>query len=61
MPCFRPRFSLLTAFLLLTIAGLSIVVVQLWREIGPLRQEIRRYRNEIGELTIYDEIGRAHV
>ncbi len=51
----RPRFSLLSALLLMNIAGMAIVIVQMWREVGPLRQEVRRLRDEVGELTIEDE------
>jgi len=53
-PGFRPRFSLLTAILLMTIVGLVIVIAQLWREVGPLRDENRRMRTELGQLTIED-------
>jgi hypothetical protein len=50
----RPRFSLLTALLLLTIVGVAIVLVQLWREVGPLRAEVRRLRDEVGYLPVDD-------
>lgn len=50
-----PRFSLLTAILLMTIIGLVIVTVRLWREVGPLREETRRLRDEVGELSIEDD------
>jgi hypothetical protein len=50
-----PRFSLLTALLLMTILGLAIVVAQLWWEVGPLREELVQLRNETGRLTIDDE------
>jgi hypothetical protein len=59
MPRFRPRISLLSALLLMTIAGMSIVIVQLWRELVPLRQEVRGYRTELGFLTI-DDPTRVH-
>lgn len=49
-----PRFSLLSALLLMTIIGLAIVVVQLWREIEPLRADLRRLRDEVGALSIDD-------
>ena len=49
---FRPRISLLSALLFMTIAGMAIVIVQLWREVGPLRAEVRRLRNELGVLTV---------
>jgi hypothetical protein len=51
----RPRFSLLTVLLLTTIDGLAIVVVQLGREVGPLRKEVRRLRDEVGELSIEND------
>jgi hypothetical protein len=50
----RPRFSLLEFLLLTTIVALSIVVEQLWRDVGPLRVEVRRLRAETGRLTIDD-------
>ena len=46
--------SLLTAVLLMTIVGMAIVIVQLWREVAPLRAEVRRFRDEMGQLTISD-------
>src|SRR4051812_48010133 len=51
---FRPRLSLLTALLLMTIIGLATVVVLQWREVGPLRAEKRRMRSELGYLNIDD-------
>ena len=50
----RPRFSLLTVILLLTIVGLSIVVVQLWREVAPLQAEVRLLRDQMGQLSVAD-------
>ena len=50
----RPQFSLLSALLLLTIAGMAIVIVQLWREVGPLREEVRRLRDEVGAISVED-------
>jgi hypothetical protein len=50
----RPRFSLLSALLLMTVVCLAIVTAQLWREIGPLRAEVRRLRDEVGVLSIDD-------
>jgi hypothetical protein len=49
-----PRFSLLTALMLMTIMGLLITVAKLWREVGPLRADVLRLRNEVGSLTIDD-------
>ena len=48
------RFSLLSALLMVTIVGLSIVLVQLWREVEPLRAEVRRMRTELGMLNVDD-------
>jgi hypothetical protein len=49
-----PRFSLPTAFLLMTIVCLATVMVLLWREVGPLRAEVRRLRDEVGALSVDD-------
>jgi hypothetical protein len=54
MRSFRPRISLLSALFLLTIAGMAIFIVQLWREVGPLRAEVRRLRDEVGAISIDD-------
>jgi hypothetical protein len=54
MPRFRPRISLLTALLLMTILGMAIVIVQLWREVGPIRAKVRQLREETGQLSIED-------
>jgi hypothetical protein len=51
----RPRISLLSALLLMTILGMAIVIVQLWREIRPMRTELRALRDEVGRLSIDDE------
>ncbi len=51
---FRPRVSLLTVMLLLTIAGLGVGLWQAGREVAPLRAEVRRLRAEVGELSIDD-------
>jgi hypothetical protein len=53
-PSWRPRISLLTALLLITIAGMAIVVARQWRELAPMRVELRKLRDEIGALTIED-------
>lgn len=54
MPRFRPRISLLSALLLMTIVGLTIVCMQLWQEVAPLRAEVRRLRDEVGYLLVDD-------
>jgi hypothetical protein len=53
-PSWRPRISLLAALLLMTIVGMAIVIVQLWREVGPLRAEVDRLRTEVGYLPVDD-------
>jgi hypothetical protein len=50
----RPRISLLSVLLLMTILGMAIVIAQFWQEIGPLRKEVRALRNEVGKLSIDD-------
>lgn len=50
----RLRFSLLTLLLLLTIAALAVTVWRQSFEIEPLRQEVRRLRQEVGHLSIDD-------
>lgn len=47
--------SLLTALLLMTIVGMGIVIVQLWREVGPMRREVVALRSQVGVLTIDDD------
>jgi len=54
MPRFRPRISILNALLLTTIVAMAITIVQLWREVGPLRKEVRGQRAELGYLTVDD-------
>jgi hypothetical protein len=46
------RFSLLTVFLLTTVVAMGIVIARLWREVGPLRAEVRQMRIDRGQLTI---------
>jgi hypothetical protein len=51
----RPRFSLLTSLLVVTIVAMAIVIWQLYVEVVPLRVENRRLRDELGELSIEDD------
>lgn len=55
MPSFRPRISILTALLLMTIFGMALAIVQLWCELVPLRAEVHQLRNETGRLSIDDK------
>lgn len=50
----RPRLSLLSLLLLMTIVGMAIVIARLWHEVGPLRAEVRKLRDEVGALSIDD-------
>src|SRR5258708_5153760 len=56
----RLRFSLLTATLLITIAAMAIVIALLWREVGPLRAQVKSMRTELGMLNV-DDPTRVHV
>ena len=51
----RPRFSLLTLVLATTIVALSVVLWRVGNEVVPLRAEVKRLRNEVGELVVEDE------
>ena len=51
----RPRFSILTLIGLLTIAAMTLAIWQLYAELVPLREENRRLRDEVGELSIEDD------
>jgi hypothetical protein len=44
----RPRISILTALLLMTILGMAIVIWQLWHKVGPLQTEVKQLREERG-------------
>jgi hypothetical protein len=50
-----PRLSLLTALLLMALVACGITIWQLWREVAPLRVEVRRLRDEMGVLSVEDE------
>jgi hypothetical protein len=51
----RLRFSLLTLLLVMALAALGVTVLQLYRELVPMRAELRRLRDEVGELSIEDD------
>lgn len=38
----------------MTIVGMAIIIVQLWREVGPLRADVRQLRDETGRLSVED-------
>lgn len=48
------RFSLRTLLLLTAIIALSVTVAMQYRELRPLRKEVARLRNEVGELNVED-------
>lgn len=50
-----PRVSLATLLLLTALVATSITSLMLWVELVPLRQEVYRLRDEVGELVIRDE------
>jgi hypothetical protein len=50
----RPRFSLLSALLLMTIVALTLAVVRQRGDVERLRSEVRQLRDEVGKLSIDD-------
>ena len=44
----RPRVSLLSLLLIMALVATSLTTAMLWREVGPLRAEINRLRDEVG-------------
>ena len=50
----RIRFSILNMLLLTAIVALSITVAMQWREVGPLREEVRRHCDELGIFNVGD-------
>jgi len=60
MPNFRPRISILTALLLMTIASMAIVMAQMGRQAAAMRRELKTLRTEVGVLTIDDD-SKIHV
>jgi hypothetical protein len=59
-PRWSPRFSLLTLTLLTAIVALAMTVRSLWREVGPLREQVRHLEVELGHLDVTDA-ERPHV
>jgi hypothetical protein len=55
----RPRISLLTILLLMALAACGITIWRLWQEVGPLRTEVRRLRDEVGAISV-DDPTRVH-
>jgi hypothetical protein len=51
----RLRYSLSGLLLVVAILALGITVWQLYAELVPMRAELRRLRDEVGELTIEDD------
>ena len=51
----RPRFSLLTVMLAMALVACGITIWQLWRELVPLRAEVRQMRSQLGFLSVDDE------
>jgi hypothetical protein len=50
----RLRFSLLNILFLMALVACGITILMLWREVGPLREEVRRLRDEAGMLVVDD-------
>src|SRR3954453_19063974 len=55
MPRLRPRFSLLTSLLLITIVAMGSGLWRLNSHLGPLRREVIDLRQQLGVLTVDDE------
>jgi hypothetical protein len=51
----KPRFSLKTILLATAFIACGITIWLLQREVGPLRAEVKRLRNEVGFLSLEDE------
>jgi len=51
----RRRFSLRSLLAVTAFVAMAIVIWQLYTELAPLRAEVRRLRDEVGELSIDDE------
>jgi hypothetical protein len=55
MPRLRLRISILTTLLLMTIISMAFAIGIMWRDLNPLRLEVRKLRRELGYLTIVDK------
>jgi hypothetical protein len=54
-PSKRFRFSLLTILFLMALVACGFTIWRQWRELVPLRVEVRQMRAELGHLSIDDE------
>lgn len=50
-----PRLSLLNLLLITALIASWLMTAMLWRDVGPLRREVRQLRDETGRLTIVDK------
>lgn len=50
-----PRFSLRTILFVIALVACGITIWQLWRELAPLRAEVRQMRAQLGFLSVDDE------
>jgi hypothetical protein len=56
---FRPRFSLVTALLVMALVACGLAIWRMGRETVPLREEVRHLRDLTGRLTV-DDPSRVH-
>ncbi len=49
------QFSLLNLVLMTTVVALGVTVYLLYQEVAPLRAEVKRLRDEVGELHVEDK------
>jgi len=54
------RFSVLNILLVMTLVASGITIWRLWREVVPLRSDIRSLRSQLGVLTI-DDPQKVHI
>jgi hypothetical protein len=50
----RPRFSLRELLMLMALVAMAITIVLMYREVGPLRAEVKKLRDESGKLWVDD-------